>query len=853
MAVLRNDATGDLRISSDPTQLLSEGWRQLEEQEAMAFAEELDLGTFGQQALAQGERVVRGATLGAVRGFGDEEEIRGRAEVSERLSPVLSGIADAAPQVALGALAATGAGAAAAGLGAAAGGLVAAGTGLAAESAAVGAVSAAQAAYQRNQYLGEDIGADAENALLFGGLNFGLGAAASVLFGGAKGASRLVGESGDSTLDDIAKAAEGEAARDLAGLESAGAVQAAVRTAEREAVEDGMDRALSSATRGEADDLLRQAISEKAPAAVDGSLGRQRLLYQNRDEIRAVAVKQMKGDLDDILSGMPDLVRDGKIRDVSAAVGDNVASQRALADGIAEGAARFAGSLRGEAKAFAAEQGRHGIEYQVPGSKGLVQSLTEHAKAIRQAKTGREMFEAVDGFKRALQEHKVSLETGAETSQVRKSLEDSVIWGKAGEKQRAYNAVIHDQLLPSMKVFEQSVLKKTSRGYGELWNTEGWENKIAKFLEGGDLGARRHVDSVMDALDELGKLRSSFGDEALGKRIQARVGSIRRTMGLTDELADASRRIEALGNLAAGVPLFGKLAREWLQGDMANAFRRLSMSTDQAIERGVDYWIATSQARAADGGLLGKLGAVPRTFGVDTSSQLYQTAKRRGVSLGMAEFMGDDPTPQAAFATKRAALLDDERFFEAMGQEYQSLQMLSPETYLVLSARAAQQRQFLIEKMPPNVAASVMNIDGHPPSNESIEEWAVYWNAVRNQQRTIENVASATAPELEALERLSPRAYEKLTSKIIQRVVTAEQSGKPLDDGLLMRMAARFPLDGAISPSFSHRAVLLAQGWLQQQAQPQAAPLPSPRTPKAPGATAPAGVAQTGATFGTVG
>jgi hypothetical protein len=327
-------------------------------------------------------------------------------------------------------------------------------------------------------------------------------------------------------------------------------------------------------------------------------------------------------------------------------------------------------------------------------------------------------------------------------------------------------------------------------------------------------------------------------------------------MGLTEEVAAASEKMGQLGTLLGGVALFGKMAREWVTGDMQSAFRRLTMSTDRLVEGGVGDWIATSQRRAEGGSLLGRLAKAPLRIvtGHPDDSLVYQVAKRNGVSLQLASFMGDDPTPQAAFEAKRAALQSDETFFGAMSGEYQSLQSLAPETFIVLAGKAAQQRAFLLEKMPTNGAPSLGRPNGNPPSREAIEDWAVYWNAVKRPDQVIANIRSASAPQIETIERLFPRLYEKTLAKVIERVGAAEQSGMPLDDNLLMRMGILFPLDGIMSPSFSHRAAILAQDYLAQQAQPQSPPLPAPgvsRSMGAAGASGAAGVAQTGATFGT--
>jgi hypothetical protein len=74
-------------------------------------------GSVGQQALGLAETATRAGTLGLVKGFGDPEDIRGRAQVTDRESPVLSTVASAVPATA----AAVGVGLATGGAGLAAG------------------------------------------------------------------------------------------------------------------------------------------------------------------------------------------------------------------------------------------------------------------------------------------------------------------------------------------------------------------------------------------------------------------------------------------------------------------------------------------------------------------------------------------------------------------------------------------------------------------------------------------------------------------------------------------------------------------------------------------------------------
>lgn len=161
--------------------LTARGLRQATPEDVANRERTLEYSSVGQQALAQAERVVRGATLGQVEGVGSDEDIRARAEVSEEVSPVLSLAADFAPDVGLGIL--TGGGSAllttagrtaAKGLGRAA--LSAAAkaaprAALAGEAAAGGLVTASQQAFSEGrQFFHENPVEDATNTLLWSGI-----------------------------------------------------------------------------------------------------------------------------------------------------------------------------------------------------------------------------------------------------------------------------------------------------------------------------------------------------------------------------------------------------------------------------------------------------------------------------------------------------------------------------------------------------------------------------------------------------------------------------------------------------------------------------------------------------------
>lgn len=899
MALVINPATGQILFTEDATAYLQQGYREPTADELEHGARTEEFGGFGQQAQAQAERVVRGATFGAVEGFGDPEDIRARAEVSQELSPVISGVASVVPDIGVGLLTG-GLGGLASGAGRAAGraalaegaGLVRAGlsaaraggaAALAGESLGSGLVAAGQDAYASGRQLGDDPGLDAENLMIWGGLNFGIGAA-------LQGASKI--GRGSGSLDDVAKAAEFRSTS-MSDLDAPVKMEAAaIRQGKQEAVDAGVERAVSNASKGEADDILERAIGG-APEAEAAGFGRQRRLYINREAILDAAEREMAGDLGGLADDIGKATRGDKVQTVSKRVSSNHEAQRAVSNQVAEDAAAFAGQLRAEARAYAAEIGQPGLHYPVPGQKDLTLALMDNAKAVQAASTGKGMFEALDNFKRTAQELKLSLEKGSLNSEnpihynrlipkletfeksIRSKLEDANTWGRAGEMQRSYNAVISDKLMPSMKTFEESVLQKTSRGYDGNWRTEGWEKKIRSLLKGDDPGKLRHVNAILDGMDELASVRRQFGDAATAGQIEARTGKVRRTMGLASEVADASERMQALGSIVGGLPMGGAIAgglagglpgaaigaalpnavRGFVMGDLITAFQKLSGATEAAAQRGVDDWIRSSRIRG--GGKIDVSAALQRindrlpTLSPE-SKQLAAVAARRGVSHSMALFMGDDESPGAAFERWRGALLDQETFLTELGEDYGALQNEAPEVFMALGARADTSRRYLLQRMPPNVAVSMARPEGYPPSRDAIEDWSVYVNAVRFPEKVVRNVGGAQMQEIEALRTTAPRMHETLQRVTLETLARANETGEELDDTFLARIPILFPdLDGAGSPIFSRelgtyvRDYKLAQ---QNGAGSKGRSNPRPAQPNPMQATI-----QNGATFGTMG
>jgi hypothetical protein len=528
--------------------------------------------------------------------------------------------------------------------------------------------------------------------------------------------------------------------------------------------------------------------------------------------------------------------------------------------------------------------GKKKPQYFSGSARELVTSLLEHTRAISQLSDGADIFNGLDDFKRVVDNVKVALEQGSKRSpdplqyqqliprveefahQIRAALEDTSVFGRAGEMQAAYNRTYHEKWFPAKQVFEDSVFRVTGRDYKAFSTLDAWESKVTSLLQQAGSGERRHVVDMLDALREMAEQRAKYGTASKAEtgRITQLVDKIHRTFGLADETTAAARRMQDVGTVASGVAgvlggVFGgvpgallggglaKGASEFATGRFRNAFSNLRGATDTVVERSVDDWIATSRARA---GTPGASVRMPRLSPED--QQLLDVARRRGTTLGFAQFLGADDNPQSAFRAKREALMDDKKFATAFADEFGELAGEHPQTYLLAAGKAAEVRQFLLARLPANVAISMRNPSGFPPSNESIEDWSVYYNAATDPRGLIRRSLARgdiRPQEVETLRTLYPRHYERLQTTILKKIVTATQSGEELDDQFLMRMNLLFDLDGAGSPAFSQRAASVARNYQDPAMQPPASN--KPFAPEAGSRISPSNVALTGPTYGT--
>lgn len=651
--------------------------------------------------------------------------------------------------------------------------------------------------------------------------------------------------------------------------------------------DNGVARAEREAMKSQAEDVVDRVTRGESPLKEGGGWARDAQLARFQPEIIEVATKEARGDLNE-LNKLSQGIRERAVKhsDVAKNISDNLAGQQSLARDIALEGQRLAGSIRADAHAMAAQMGKSRPQYFSATARDVVSTLMERTKAISKLTNGAEIFNQLDDLKRVVDAQKVALEQGSRrtasdpllyqqlipqveefANRVRSHLENTEAFGRAGEMQKAYNATYHQKWFPAKQVFEDSVFKVTGRDYKAFSTMDAWESKITSLLQSPNSGERRHVVDMLDALKEMAEQRAHYGTASKAEtgRIVELVDKIHRTFGLADETGAAVRRMQDLGTVASGVAgvagfafggpvgavLAGGLAKgagEFATGRFRNAFGNLRAATTDMVDRSVDDWIATSRAR---GGVAVPGRSAKRALSVE-DQELLKTAKRRGTTIGFSQFLGDDDSPQSAFATKRDALMDDEKFAKAFSAEFGEMAHDHPQTYLVAAGKAAEVRKFLLDRIPAGIAISMRNPKGYPPTNESIEDWSVYYNAATNPRSVFQSLSRGDLrpQEVETLRTLYQPRYEQLQSTVLQKITAAAERGDDLDDQFLMRMNLLFDLDGAGSPAFSQRAADVARNYQDPAAQSPTSN--KPFAAKLGSRVSPSNVAVTGPTYGTV-
>lgn len=706
-------------------------------------------------------------------------------------------------------------------------------------------------------------------ALVGGGVGMTIGGAGRLFRrSGSRGATPLdspqglPGPASDGALEATATRALGDGVTPVPGLGSK----------VREALEDAQ-----AAVAGVDREALREVGATRGFLDPKSSAYRGRSLWWNRDQIWEGSTAKLTAELeqaaelaDDVFDNVVDsgLKRErvaalltGDKSKMTAAGWDELSRVKGELEGLAERAEEF-------------------------GNGGLLKRRLQLLQQI-EPKTAEaaDAFISLDKTKRALQKDVVALRTSASRSgdalqqmqnrqladalesiqeRVRTGLEDSTLWGKAGDAQKSVNAAWGEHLRTQQPYRDSFLRRVESVDYQTgrpVYRVD--PDKVASYIRktGRQEGAlvdeyfRRHIDARENLARTISEAYGVSAEEAA--KLTAGTKSIKATLTGLDETARAVNQVQAimeaeagsgaagfgavLGGVLGGAPgaaagaALGAVAKPGTMIRQAAAIEQLARNLDSKITKSLKAFFERASnvgaPRLPDGGALAR-GAARALPGLRSAPTV----------TALEAFRGREANNQKAYR-KRAqeVLAASENFGEKIrGRAEEALGELPTQMPGVAGSvitRATVGAEFLKSKLPaPLVNAKSLTPNSRPPivSDYEIAQFARYWSAVANPLSALEDLRRGTLSreQVEALRVVYPKLHLQIQNAVRTQLLELDEKGTPVSFQARLQLDLLLDLGGAGEPTASPDFMVRFAQYAQQQ--PAAASEQKPQPPARP-------------------
>lgn len=406
-----------------------------------------------------------------------------------------------------------------------------------------------------------------------------------------------------------------------------------------------------------------------------------------------------------------------------------------------------------------------------------------------------------------------------------------------------------DQVVRSKAVQVEQVMKDITRmgdnpTTGELTRLRQslWENQINERGMGivqAKLGtehlqqAAKLINEHVDVAIEKGALK--LGDEAgLDRYIQAKMRysalkDAQKSIGRATAAETGNRFFSLSDNIMGGAAFAADMAGggglvSGVKGIAVGAAHKVGRERSNAIIANAAFKIA----RHLDGQVDDSLKAFFKKASGDVvklpakkRTQAAALAAAAGVSPAMAMFMGEEKSPQKAY---RKRVDEIHRATENMGggirnalpKEFAALRETHPKLYTHLGVKATVAADFLKSKMPTALLdmRSMTPRSSRPiPSSLEVAEFARYYNTVMDPSTALKDLVKGqlTSEQVEALQTVYPRMYEKLRLKAVEMITAHDRAGKPLPFPQRSQLSLLLDLGDAGDPLLSTDFALKVQ------------------------------------------
>ena len=212
--------------------------------------------------------------------------------------------------------------------------------------------------------------------------------------------------------------------------------------------------------------------------------------------------------------------------------------------------------------------------------------------------------------------------------------------------------------------------------------------------------------------------------------------------------------------------------------------------------------------------------AVPRRPGVSNSS-------------GVQTFMGSQDTLHAAFEEKRSSLQklqqDPMILVNELADSLGGLQDAAPDLHRKVVAQTYKVAQYLQDKMPGTIGASLTRPEGSPVSGLAVRQFALYYSAATDPSTVLADLTHNRAQheQVDTLRELWPETYDKLKGQIVDQMSKTRPSVAQRQ-----RLDLLFDFGDTLDTALSSRLVAFHDEWKQSpQGQDKLDPSGKPKAP----------------------
>jgi hypothetical protein len=445
---------------------------------------------------------------------------------------------------------------------------------------------------------------------------------------------------------------------------------------------------------------------------------------------------------------------------------------------------------------------------------------------------------------------------------LRLHLEDSKVWGTAGEGQAAINKK-WVELLGERGVltrFQEELYGKGAKEYMSrrpyLYADTG---KIKSWIESaGTTAGETRQTMVRDAIDAIDGLTTTIGKyhemgpgqaaqleklQNASQRMRTALADVDKTVSAANAIEEAAKaetkglgKLMSPGTLAAtGAILGGPLGAAAGLGIGALMRPTAMMGAREALESVAGRFGAKASGEARSW-VLSAAGLKKAAASIVSATEKPRAVAHAAIPAAVAVFVGRDKDLDKAYTNRMDQLIqakaNPEKIIERLGASSGALADFAPGVAGELVSKAQNAIDFLMSRAPSGTLDPTELMPGRKAAVSRVEmtRFARVWGAVEKPMSVLDDLrrGSATPDQIAALKAVHPETYQVIRNAVNDTILEVARRGGRIPIATRQQLDLLLDLGGAGEPAFApgiaDRIVAAREQQSQRQPKSQKAP-----------------------------